>query len=183
MLSPLLFTLLTHYCTAMFSFNHIIKFGNDTSVIGLISNNDEMNYREEVAQLTEWCGANNLSLNVRQRRLWWTLGRNSGNHPPLIIGSSTVERVSSTIFMGVHIKEDLSWTTNNTSLSKKAQQCLYFLHRLKSASLPPPILTTFYRGTITILRPAINIYSSSLLWDKGKKKENRPNASAKKISI
>ncbi len=82
MLSPLLFTLLTHYCTAMFSFNHIIKFGNDTSVVGLISNNDEMHYREEVAQLAEWCGANNLSLNVRQRRLWWTLGRNSGNHPP-----------------------------------------------------------------------------------------------------
>ncbi len=85
-------------------------------------------------------------------------------------GSSTVERVSSTIFMGVHIKEDLTWTTNTTSLSKKAQQCLYFLRRLKSASLPPPILTTFYRGTITILRPAINIYSSSLLWDKGEKK-------------
>ncbi len=34
---------------------------------------DETHYREEVAQLAEWCSANNLSLNVsRQRRLWWT---------------------------------------------------------------------------------------------------------------
>ncbi len=37
-LSPLLFTLLTHDCTAKFSSNHIIKFADDTSVVGLISN-------------------------------------------------------------------------------------------------------------------------------------------------
>ncbi len=60
-LSPLLFTLLIHDCTAKFSSNHIIKF---TTVVGLISNNDETHYREEVAQLAEWCGTNNLSLNV-----------------------------------------------------------------------------------------------------------------------
>ncbi len=65
-LSPLLFTLLTHDCTAKFSSNHIIKFADDTSVVGLISNNDETHYREEVAQLAEWCGANNLSLNVEK---------------------------------------------------------------------------------------------------------------------
>ncbi len=51
-LSPLLFTLLTHDCTAKFNSNHIIKFTDDTSM-GLISNNDETHYREEVAQLAE----------------------------------------------------------------------------------------------------------------------------------
>ncbi len=40
-LSPLLFTLLTHDCTAKFSSNHIIKFADDTTVVGLISNKDE----------------------------------------------------------------------------------------------------------------------------------------------
>ncbi len=44
-LSPLLFTLLTHDCTAKFSSNHIIKFADDTTVVGLISNNDETHYR------------------------------------------------------------------------------------------------------------------------------------------
>ncbi len=47
--------------------------------------------------------------------------------PPLTIDSSTVERVSSTKFLGVHITEDLTWTTNTMSLSKKAQQRLHFL--------------------------------------------------------
>ncbi len=82
-----------------------------------------MKRREDVAQLAEWCGANNLSLNV---------GKKEGG----------------TKFLGVHITENLTWTTNTMSLSKKAQQHLHFLRRLKSASLPPPILTTFYRGTI-----------------------------------
>lgn len=73
--------------------------------------------------------------------------RNSVDHSALTIDSLTVERVNSIKFLGVHISEDLTWTTNITSLSKKAQQRLYFLRRLKKASLPPPILTTFYRGT------------------------------------
>ncbi len=119
-----------------------------TTVVGLISNNDETHYREEVAQLAEWCGTNNLSLNVgRQRRLCWTSGETPLTTPPLTIDSSTVERVSSTKFLGVHITEDLTWTTNTMSLSKKAQQRLHFLRRLKIACLPPPILTTFYRGS------------------------------------
>ncbi|KAI2645940.1 hypothetical protein H4Q32_025291 [Labeo rohita] len=130
-LSPLLFTLLTHDCTAKFSSNHIIKFADDTTVAGLISNNDETPYRE----------------------------RNSADHPPLTIDSSAMERVSSTKFLGVHITEDLTWTTNTMSLSKKAQQRLHFLRRLKRASLPPPILTTFYRGTIeSVLTSCITIW-------------------------
>ncbi len=83
--------------------------------------------------------------------------RNSIDHPPLTIDSSTVERVSSTKFLGVHITEDLTWTT--MSLSKKAQQRLHFLRRLKRASLPPPTLTTFYRGTIeSVLTSCITVW-------------------------
>ncbi|KAK1798634.1 hypothetical protein P4O66_006927, partial [Electrophorus voltai] len=71
-LSPLLFTLLTHDCAAMHSSNHIIKFADDTTV----------------------------------RR---------------------------------------TWTLNTSSITKRAQQCLYFLRKLRKAHLPSPILTTFYR--------------------------------------
>ncbi|KAI4872079.1 hypothetical protein NFI96_008296 [Prochilodus magdalenae] len=40
------------------------------------------------------------------------------------------------------------WSLNTSTITKKAQQRLYFLRRLRKAHLPPPILTTFYRGTI-----------------------------------
>ncbi len=153
-LSPLLFKLLTHNCSAKF-----IKFSDDTSVVGLISNNDETHYREEVAQLAKWCGANNLSLNVsKTKEVMMDFRQNSGDHPPLTIDSLSVKRVSCTKFLGVHIKEDLTCTTKSTSLSKKAQQRLHFLRRLKR-SLSPPILTTFYRGTIeSMLTSCITVW-------------------------
>ena len=50
MLGPLLFTLLTHDCAAKQSSKHIIKFTDDTVVVGLMNNNDK-SYREEVEQL------------------------------------------------------------------------------------------------------------------------------------
>ncbi len=83
--------------------------------------------------------------------------RNSTDHPPLTIDSSTVERVSSTKFLGVHITEDLTWTTNTMSLSKKAQQRLHFLRRLKRASLPPPILTTLRGAPLRVCWPAASL--------------------------
>lgn len=63
-LSPLLYTLLTHTCSVEFISNHIIKFANDASVVGLINNNDESAYMEEVVRFTAWCKSKNLSLNV-----------------------------------------------------------------------------------------------------------------------
>ena len=44
--------------------NTIIKFADDTTVVGLITDNNETAYREEVRDLTVWCQDNNLSLNV-----------------------------------------------------------------------------------------------------------------------
>ncbi|KAI3363903.1 hypothetical protein L3Q82_001500 [Scortum barcoo] len=45
-LSPLLYSLFTHDCVATHSSNTIIKFADDTTVIGLITGDDETAYRE-----------------------------------------------------------------------------------------------------------------------------------------
>jgi hypothetical protein len=37
-------------------------------VVGLITNDDERAYREEVRDLTVWCQDNNLSLNMGKRK-------------------------------------------------------------------------------------------------------------------
>ena len=66
-LSPLLYYLFTHDCMATLASNSIIKFAFDRAVLGLITNNDETAYREEVRALVEWCQENNLSLNVNKQ--------------------------------------------------------------------------------------------------------------------
>jgi hypothetical protein len=63
-LSPLLYSLFTHDCTARHDSNTIIKFADNTTVVGLITDNDETAYREEIRDLAGWCQNNNLSLNV-----------------------------------------------------------------------------------------------------------------------
>ncbi|KAK3538420.1 hypothetical protein QTP86_001767 [Hemibagrus guttatus] len=111
----------------MHSSNHIIKFTDDMTMVGLISKNDESAYREEVQHLTAWCKANSLSLNVDKTK-------------EMVVDFRRAQT------------ESLSWSLNITSITKKAQERLYFLWRLRKAYLPPPILTMFYRGTIESVR-------------------------------
>ncbi|KAK3528547.1 hypothetical protein QTP70_002798 [Hemibagrus guttatus] len=134
----------------MHSSNHIVKFADDTTVVGLISKNDESAYREEVQRLTAWCKANNLSLNVdKTKEMVVDFRRAQSDHSPLCIDRSPVEIIKSTKFLGVHLGENFTWSLNTTSITKKAQQYPYFLRRLRKAHLPStPILTMFYRGTI-----------------------------------
>jgi hypothetical protein len=40
---------------ARYDSNTIIKFADDTTVVGLITDNDETAYREEVRNLAVWC--------------------------------------------------------------------------------------------------------------------------------
>ena len=63
-LSPHLHSLFTHDCVAKHDFNTVIKFADDTTVVGLITDNDETAYRVEVRDLAVWCQDNSLSLNV-----------------------------------------------------------------------------------------------------------------------
>jgi hypothetical protein len=59
-------SLFTDDCMARHDSNTIIKFADDTTVVGLITDNDETAYREEVRDLAGWCQNNKLSLNVNQ---------------------------------------------------------------------------------------------------------------------
>ena len=62
-LSPFLYSLYTHDCAAMHNLNTIVKFADDMVVVGLITNNDERAYLQEVSDLTTWGKDNSLLLN------------------------------------------------------------------------------------------------------------------------
>ncbi|KAM4594391.1 uncharacterized protein V3H82_000764 [Fundulus diaphanus] len=162
-LSLLLFTLLTYDCTATYSNNHIVKFADDTTLVGLITKGDETQYRLEVDHLTTWCRDNNLLLNVsKTKEVVVDFRRGHTQHLPLTIELFLPVMRCCTKFLGVHISEDLSWTTNTASLAKRAQHRLYFLRKLRRASAPPDIMTTFYRGTIeSILSSCITVWGGS----------------------
>jgi len=80
--------------------------------VGLISSNDEKAYLEEFAKLSL-----SLMLNVSKTKELMLEFRRTQQHQrtysPLGINGTTVERVSSFRYLGVHIAEDLTWTTHS----------------------------------------------------------------------
>jgi hypothetical protein len=99
----------------------IIKFADNTTGLGLITDNDETAYKEKVRDLAVWCQDNNLSLinklivDYRKRR---------AEHAPIHNSGAVVERVESFKFF-------LSWAKQTNTIMKSAQQHLFPLRRLK----------------------------------------------------
>lgn len=48
--------------------HHIITFADDTTLVGLIRDQDESPYRDEVQKLTVWCTVKNLKLNTTKNK-------------------------------------------------------------------------------------------------------------------
>ena len=148
-LSPLLFTLFTYDCKSESSQNLILKFADDTSLIGQISHNDESTYRTEVDSLVQWCSLNNLSLNVKKtKEIVIDYRRNTTEILPLKIHGEEVEIVPCYKYLGTQITNELSWETQITQNLKKSQKRLHFLRQLKSFQVNKSILTTFYQSAV-----------------------------------
>lgn len=131
-LSPFFYSLFTHDCRHEHGSNAIIKFADDTTVIDLNKHSNELAYREEVDLLAAWSEDNNLTLNTsKTKELIMDFRKNAVTHSPIHIIGVTVEHVTNFKFLGIHISQDLSITTNCSSLVKKAHQCLFFLRTLK----------------------------------------------------
>ncbi|XP_070400499.1 uncharacterized protein [Nothobranchius furzeri] len=149
-LSPLLYSLYTYDCVASTSSTTIIKFADDTVVVGLISDNNEAAYLKEIRNLETWCKRNNLLINVSKTKelIVDFSTKQERNYQIPVIKECPVERVSSFKYLGVHITQDLSWSCHINSVVKKARQRLYYLRRLRDFRLPLRVLRNFYSCTI-----------------------------------
>ena len=145
-LSPLLCSLYTNDCTSNNLSVKLLKFADDTTVIGLIQDGDETAYGQEVKQLVQWCSQHHLELNHKK-----TVEMTEDFQrcpPPHTIQNDIVSTVDSFRFLGTTISQDLKWCPHIYSVQKKAQQRLYFLRQLRKFNLPKELLTTFYSAII-----------------------------------
>ncbi len=162
-LSPLLFSLYTNDCTSKDPSVKLLKFADDTTMIGLIQDGYESAYRQEIKELAVWYSLNNQELNtLKIVEMIVDFRRNPPALPPLTIMNSTVTEVESFRFLGTTIFLDLKWDHHIGSIVKKAQQRLYFLHQLRKFNLPQELLIQFYSAIIeSILCMSITVWFSS----------------------
>ncbi len=161
-LSPLLFSLFTNDCTSKDPSVKLLKFADDTTLIGLIQDGDKSAYRQEVKELAVWCSLNNLELNtLKTVEMIVDFRRNPPALPPLTIMDSTVTAVESFRFLGTTISQDLKWDNHIVSIVRKAQQRLYFLRQLRKFNLPQELLKQFYSAIIeSVLCTSITVWFS-----------------------
>ncbi len=143
-LSPLLYSLYTHDCVSSHSSTSIVKFADDTVVLGLISNNDETAYLDEVERLEITVPGLSLNVSKTKELIVDFRKRQQLLYTPLMISGTPVERVSSFKYLGVNISKDLTWTAHIQTQVKKARQRLYHLRQLRKFRVSPAILKTLY---------------------------------------
>ncbi|KAK3530955.1 hypothetical protein QTP70_007257 [Hemibagrus guttatus] len=159
-LSPLLFSLYTNGCTSGHQSVKLLKFADDTTLIGLISDGDESAYRGEMDHLVSGCSMNNLELNsLKTVEMIVDFRKDPAPLPPVILCDSLVTSVESFRFLGTTITKEFKWEQNIRSLAKKAQQRIYFLRQLKKFLLPVKMLVNFYTAIIeSILTSSITVW-------------------------
>ncbi|KAK3556233.1 hypothetical protein QTP70_006918 [Hemibagrus guttatus] len=170
-LSPLLFSLYTNGCTSGHQSVKLLKFADDTTLIGLISDGDESAYRGEIDRLVSWCSTNNLELNsLKTVEMTVDFRKNPAPRPPVILCDSPVSSAESFCFLGTTITKELKWEQNIRSLTKKAQQRMYFLRQLKKFLLPVKMLVNFYTAIIeSVLTSSITVwFAAATARDKAK---------------
>jgi hypothetical protein len=138
-LSPLLYSLFTHDCVAKHNSNTIIKFVDDSTVVGLIKTKEVIvDYRKSRAK-----------------------------HFPILTDEAVVEQVESFKFLGVHITNKLSWSKHSKNVVNRAhQECCEQspLRKLKRFGVGPQILKKFHRCTVeSILTSCITAWYGNCL--------------------
>ncbi len=93
-LFPLLFSLYSNDCASKYPSVKLLKFADDTTLIGLIQDGEESAYRQEVKELAVWCSLNNLEFNtLKTVEMIVGFRRNPPALSPLAIIDSTVTAV------------------------------------------------------------------------------------------
>ncbi len=129
-LSPLLYSVYTNVCVSHCKSVQIFKFADDTTLIGLITNNNESYYRREVSTLFEWSCTHNLKLNVlKTKEMVFDFRWRKNAVSPLTVNGQDIENVQCFKFLGTTISATLKWDwdDNLRGIVKKSHQRLFFL--------------------------------------------------------
>jgi len=149
-LSPVLFVLYTNDLQSTNDNVKIIKYADDTAVIGLISNNDSCDYLQSVDNVNNWCDDNYLNLNVsKTKEVIWDFRRKRTDTEPVVIDDKNVEVVDSYKYLGCVIDNKLKFDNHVHSQIRKANKKLYFVRLMNNLQVNEEIIAQFYNTAIS----------------------------------
>ena len=148
-ISPVLFTIYTNDCSINTDNIKLIKFADDSTIQGLIQNDDDRDYFDFIEYFTNWCDNHYLLLNVRKtKELIIDFRVKKDPILPISIKGETVTIVHQYKYLGIIIDDKLEWDPHSSSVHSKMQQRLFFLRKLNSFHIDSKILYLFYTSVI-----------------------------------
>lgn len=117
-----------------------------TTVVGLLSNDDETIYRSKADSLIAWCAHHNLELNIaRMVEMLVEFCKHPSTCQYLKIEGSAVSKVESFRFLGTTVTNSLKWADNTPTI--------FFLQLLRTLDGSQPVLKRFYSATMESVFP------------------------------
>jgi hypothetical protein len=149
-LSPYLFILYTNDMKWDSNSTYVVKYADDTAIVGLIQNDNDKDYCDCIDFVNRWCSSNYLDLNVsKTKELIWDFRRKCVASLPISINDMVVEKVEMYKYLGVLIDNKLSFVGHVESQVRKANRRLYGLRTLRKLNVDIAIMVLFYNTTIS----------------------------------
>uniref|UniRef100_A0A8C6M681 Reverse transcriptase domain-containing protein n=1 Tax=Nothobranchius furzeri TaxID=105023 RepID=A0A8C6M681_NOTFU len=165
-LAPFLFTLYTADFSISSPRCHLQKFSDDSAIVGLITGEDDSEYRRGTLDFVDWCQQNHLLINAgKTKELVVDFRRRRPTTvTPVNIQGVGIEIVDSYRYLGVHLNNKLDWSHNTDALYRKGQSRLYLLRWLRSFGVQGALLKSFYDSVVaSVIFYSVVCWSSSLL--------------------
>ena len=163
-LSPVLYTIYTNDIRSPHDSVNLIKFADDTAIVGLITENDESLYHNVVKDFTEWCDVNFLELNVtKTKELIVDFRKQKRQNEDLKIKDVPIQQVDTYKYLGVTINNKLTWDDHLEVVAKKVRQRMFSLYKLNKFGVNKNIINLFYKAVIqNLLAYAITCWEGNM---------------------
>lgn len=158
-LGPLLFLIYINDLPSDIT-NNIRLFADDCVLYAKITcNQDQLTLQSDLITIANWCKSWQMSLNVSKCKLMSFSRRASPLTFNYTLSGSSLQSTKSYKYLGVHIKNDLSWTVHINKLIASASKSLGYLQRtMKLAPFHLKLLA--YK---TLIRPKLEY--AAAIWD------------------
>ena len=144
-LAPFLFSLYTADCRNTDESCPVVKFADDTELVGKLSNDEDGLYHKETENSVNSCDKNYLYLNVNNtKEMCIDFGKNQRCPKPVNIKGEALERIKTYRYLDVVFDSKLNWKENiNSVLKSEIENVL--LEKSKTFRSQFKYVSNFYR--------------------------------------
>ena len=152
-LSPLLFSLYTDGIRSRCQNFHVLKYADDTCLIGLIGNPSDLDcYFSEVNRIANQCSDLDLLLNAgKTKEMLFSTKRERPVSPSLLLNGSVISFCESTKYLGVEIDQKLRFEAHIQNVVRKANQRMYIIKNFLYLSTKPLACMLFKSFIVSLI--------------------------------